>query len=80
VTDAEVHPWVGKPVRATLADGRVIAGTLHAEDTHGHGHAHYIIVSDAVKPGNDKVQEMIHGAESFVEINDASDDPAARQG
>jgi hypothetical protein len=79
VTDAEVHPWVGKAVRATLADGRVIAGTLHAEDTHGHGHAHYILVSDSVRQGDKKVQEMIHGAESFVQIVDASSDPAARE-
>jgi hypothetical protein len=80
MTDSEVRPWVGKAVRATLADGRIIAGTLHAEDTHGHGHAHYILVSDGVRPGDGKVQEMLHGAESFVEIADASDDPAAREG
>jgi hypothetical protein len=79
MTDSEVRPWVGKPVRATLADGRVIAGTLHAEDSHGHGHVHYAIVSDPVRAGEGEVRELIHGAESFVEINDASGDPAARE-
>jgi hypothetical protein len=79
MTDSEVRPWVGKPVRATLADGRVIAGTLHADDAHGHGHVHYVIVSDPVRPGEGAVREVIHGAESFVEIVDASKDPAARE-
>jgi hypothetical protein len=80
MTDAEVRPWVGKPVRATLADGRIIAGTLHADDDHGHGHVHYIIVSDPVRGDDPKVREMLHGAESFVEIADASKDPAASEG
>jgi hypothetical protein len=80
MTDAEIRPWVGKAVRATLADGRIIAGTLHADDAHGHGHTHYVLVSDSVQPGGGKVQEMLHGAQSFVEISDASDDPAAREG
>ncbi|HTX03422.1 MAG TPA: hypothetical protein VMD07_07060 [Candidatus Acidoferrales bacterium] len=79
MTDAEVRPWVGKAVRATLADGRIIAGTLHADDAHGHGHTHYLLVSDAVRPDDVKVREMIHGAESFVEIADASGDPAASE-
>jgi small nuclear ribonucleoprotein (snRNP)-like protein len=78
MTDSEVRPWVGKSVRATLADGRVIAGTLRAEDAHGHGHAHYVIESAPVRPGEGEVREMIHGAESFVQIEDASKDPAAR--
>jgi hypothetical protein len=80
MTDSEVQPWVGKPVRATLADGRIIAGTLHADDGHGHGHVHYIISSDPVRPGEREVQEVIHGAASFVEIADASGDAAAREG
>lgn len=79
MTDSEVRPWVGKPVRATLADGRVIAGTLHADDDHGHGHVHYLIVSDPVREGEGPVQEVLHGAESFVELADASGDPAARE-
>lgn len=79
MTDSEVRPWVGKPVRATLADGRIIAGTLHADEAHGHGHVHYAIVSDPVQAGAKPAQELIHGAESFVEIVDASGDPAARE-
>ncbi len=81
MTDSEVRPWLGKPIRATLADGRVIAGTLHADDAHGHGHGHvhYVVVSDAIRAGEREVREQIHGAESFVEITDASEDRAARQ-
>ena len=30
MTEAELHPYVGKAVRLTLADGRIIAGTLIA--------------------------------------------------
>lgn len=77
MTEEEVRPYVGKPVRLTLDDGRVLAGTLHAEDTHGHGHAHYAIVSDPVAEGGKKVTEMIHGAERITVIEDASNDPAA---
>ncbi len=77
MTDSELHPYVGKPVRATLADGRVLAGTLHADDSHGHGHTHYAIVSDPVAQGGEKVQEVLHGAGSIVTIDDASGDPAA---
>ena len=77
MTDDEVRPWVGKPVRITLDDGRVLAGTLHADDSHGHGHSHYAVVSDPVIEGGDKVTEVIHGAERITVIDDASDDPAA---
>lgn len=77
MTEEEVRPYVGKPVRLTLDDGRVLAGTLHAEDTHGHGHAHYAVVSDPVQEGGKKVTEMIHGAERITVIEDASNDPAA---
>ena len=79
MTEAEVRPWIGKPVRLTLDDGRVLAGTLHAEDGHGHGHAHYAVVSDAVREGGQKVREMIHGCERITTIDDASGDPAARE-
>src|ERR1700722_13638280 len=44
MTDDEVQPWIGKPVRVTLADASIIAGTLHGEDGHGHGHKHYTVV------------------------------------
>jgi len=79
MTDEEVRPYIGKPVRLTLDDGRVLAGTLRGETGHGHGHAHYAIVSDAVREGQDKVREMIHGAERITVIEDASDDPAAAE-
>ena len=77
MTDEEVRPWVGKPVRLTLDDGRVLAGTLHADDSHGHGHTHYAVVSDPVVEGQDKVTEVVHGAGRINVIDDAADDPAA---
>ncbi|MBD5605611.1 MAG: hypothetical protein IAI48_11060 [Candidatus Eremiobacteraeota bacterium] len=76
MTDQEVQAYDGKAVRVTLADGRVIAGTLHADDAHGHGHVHYVIVSDGIE-GAEKVSEMLHGASAITEIADASNDPAA---
>ncbi|GAC1476129.1 MAG: hypothetical protein NVS2B8_15500 [Vulcanimicrobiaceae bacterium] len=77
MTDSDLQRYIGKAIRATLADGRVLAGTLHADDGHGHGHTHYAIVSDAIVRGGDKVSEVLHGASSIVEIDDASNDPAA---
>jgi hypothetical protein len=77
MTDDEVRPYVGKPVRLTLDDARVLAGTLHAEAGHGHGHSHYAVVSDPVREGGEPVRAIIHGAERITVIEDASDDPAA---
>jgi hypothetical protein len=79
MTDQEVAPFVGKAVRVTLADGRVIAGTLHedASHGHGHGHGHYAVVSDPVKEGGERVSEVLHGADIITDIEDASGDPAA---
>jgi hypothetical protein len=77
MTDQEVHPYLGKPVRVHLADGRMLAGTLHADDAHGHGHVHYAVVSDPVKAGGEKVTEVLHGAAQITEIEDAAGDPAA---
>lgn len=77
MTDQEVTSYAGKAIRVTLADGRVLAGTLHVDDGHGHGHMHYAIVSDPIEAGGAMVSEMLHGASSIVEIEDASSDPAA---
>lgn len=77
MTEEEVRPYVGKAVRATIADGRTIAGTLYAGDDHGHGHVHYAIVSDPVREGGEPVEEMFHGSTAFTELLDASNDPAA---
>jgi hypothetical protein len=77
MTEEEVQPYLGKPVRVTLDDGRVLAGTLHGDDSHGHGHAHYAVVSDPVREGGEKVTEVIHGAQRITVIDDAADDPAA---
>ena len=76
--DDEVMPFVGKPVRVTLADGKILAGTLYADSDHGHDHNHYAVVSDPVEPGQGKVIETIHGAGQITQIQDASDDPAAK--
>jgi hypothetical protein len=77
MTEDEVRPYIGKPVRLTLDDGVVLAGTLHAEDAHGHGHAHFAVVSDPVREGGEPVVAMIHGAQRITTIEDASNDPAA---
>lgn len=77
MTDEELRDYAGKPVRVTLADGRVLAGTFHADDDSGHGHLHYTVVSDAVREGGDKVREVLHGADVIVDVQDASADPAA---
>jgi hypothetical protein len=77
MTDEELKPYVGKPVRLTLADGRLLAGTLHADAGHGHGHMHYAVVSDPILAGGEKVQEVLHGAEQVTQVEDASSDPAA---
>jgi hypothetical protein len=77
MTEDEVRRYVGGAVRLTLDDGRVLAGTLHADEGGHHGHTHYIIVSDPIREGGDPVTEMIHGADRITVIEDASDDPAA---
>ena len=79
MTPEEVQPFVGKPVRVTMADGSVIAGTLHADTDVGHGHQHYSVVSRPVRSGEGPVTEVIHGSERIATIEDASDDPAARE-
>lgn len=77
MTDDELRPFVGKPVRATTADGQVFAGMLYASDDHGHGHVHYAIVSDPVREGDEPIEQIFHGSTSFTQIEDASNDPAA---
>jgi hypothetical protein len=75
--DNEIQPFVGTAVRITMADGRVLAGTLHAHGDQGHGHVHYAVVSDPIAKGGEPVVEMIHGSDQITDIVDASDDPAA---
>jgi hypothetical protein len=77
MTDQEIHPYIGKPVRITLADRRVIAGVLHASDDHGHGHKHYAVVSDPIREGEPPVRELVHGGDQITTIEDASGDAAA---
>jgi hypothetical protein len=77
MTDQEIKPYLGKPVRVTLADRRVLAGVLHAADDQGHGHQHYIIASDAIREGGRPAREIIHGGDQIATIEDASGDPAA---
>ena len=77
MTDEEIKPYVGQPVRLTLDDRRVLAGTLHAHGDQGHGHVHYAVVSDPIREGGEPVVEVIHGGDQIVKIEDASNDPAA---
>jgi hypothetical protein len=77
MTDAEIKPFIGKPIRLILADGRVLAGTLHSHGDEGHGHVHYAVVSDPIKKGGEPVVEMLHGGDQITVISDASSDPAA---
>jgi hypothetical protein len=79
MTPEEVQPFVGKPVRVTMADRRVIAGVLHSDTDRGHGHQHYSVVSRPLRAGEEPVAEVIHGSEQIVNIEDASNDPAARE-
>jgi hypothetical protein len=80
MTDEEVQPYVGKPVRVTLADGTILAGVLHGDDGgHGHGHAHYAVESRSADEAGTPVHAMIHGSGQITEIEDASDDPAASE-
>jgi hypothetical protein len=78
MTDEEVKPFLGKPVRVTLADRRILAGVLRVESGSGHGHSHYVVVSDPIRKGEPPVAEMIHGSEQITDIEDASGDPAAK--
>jgi hypothetical protein len=77
MNDDEVKAWIGKAVRVTLANKRVLAGVLHALGDEGHGHRHYLVVSDPIQQGGEKKKELIHGALLITDIEDASDDPAA---
>lgn len=77
MTDQEIKPFLGKAVRVTLADRRVIAGVLHASPESEHGHRHYAVVSDPIREGGNAVRELIHGGDQIVMIEDASGDPAA---
>ena len=71
MTDHEVKPFVGRAVRVTLADGRILAGTLHREaDTKADSNA-YLVVSDA------PVEARIEEADRITQIEDAANDPAA---
>lgn len=79
MTDQEIQPYVGKPVRVTLADRRTLAGVLHASDAHGHGHIHYVVSSDPIREGDPPVAEVIHGGDQITQIEDASGDPAATE-
>ena len=77
MTDQEIKPYVGKAVRVTLADRRVLAGVLEASDDQGHGHQHYAVVSDPIREGDNQTRELIHGGDQIATIEDASGDPAA---
>jgi DNA-directed RNA polymerase subunit E'/Rpb7 len=77
MTDHEVKPFVGRAVRVTLADGTILAGTLHRQaDTDASSPA-YLVESDPVAEGGDTVRARIENADLITQIEDASKDPAA---
>ena len=77
MTDQEIKPYLGKPVRVTLADRRILAGVLRAVQAEGHGHRHYVIISDPIRKGEEPTREIVHGGDQITAIEDASGDPAA---
>jgi hypothetical protein len=77
MTDHEVRPFVGRPVRVSLADGTILAGTLHRQaDTDADSPA-YLVVSDPLSESGEPVQARIERADLITQIEDAANDPAA---
>ncbi|MBV8600790.1 MAG: hypothetical protein JO359_04410 [Candidatus Eremiobacteraeota bacterium] len=65
MTDAEVQPWVGKWIRATLADGRVLAGKL---EQHG---SHYTVMTPAPDKRESDTTEKVPSAAQIATIENA---------
>lgn len=69
MTEEEVRPYVGKPVRLTLDDGCVLSGTLYAQDANDEeGPRHYAVVSERADGGI--LAETIHAADRITAIED----------
>jgi hypothetical protein len=79
MTEDEIQPFIDRPVRVTLADRRILAGVLRAAAGDGHGHRHYVVVSDPVRTGDQPVGAVIHGGDQIATIEGASNDPAATE-
>ncbi len=77
--DSELTPFVGKPIRATLSDGRVLAGTLHIDDAGSLTDRRYAIVSSPIAEGDSPTVEPIERASLIASVDDAASDPAARE-
>ena len=77
MTDHEVKPFVGRAVRVTLADGRILAGTLHRQADTAASSPAYLVVSDPLSADGNRVQVRIESAELMTQVEDASTDPAA---
>lgn len=77
MTEEEVRPYVGKPVRITLDDGCVLTGTLYAHDADGH--THYAAISDPGRGESSKVAETIHAAERISLIEEAPEEWAEEE-
>ena len=65
MTDAEIKPWIGKWVRATLADGRVLAGRLD------HTGPQYAITTPAADKREQDTVEKIHSGDQIATIEPA---------
>jgi hypothetical protein len=74
MTDQGIKPYLGKAVRVTLADWRVLARVLHAADDQGHSH---VIASDAIREGDRPCGRSSTAAIRWATIENASEDPAA---
>ncbi len=72
MTHEEVLPYINKPVRITLDDGKILAGRL------AHAGKSYTVVSSPLRAGEAEVQETISSSTRITTIEDASSDPAAR--
>ena len=65
MTETEIRPWLDRWIRATLADGRVIAGKLSQADRH------YKIVTPAADKHQKDSVETIHSGDQIATIEAA---------
>ena len=76
MTEDEIRPYVGKPVRITLDDGRVLAGTLHADG--GGGNVLTLVIAPGIPAGR-KVTTPLDHYSLLRSIEDAFGLPLLRE-
>lgn len=72
MTDEELRPYLNRPVRLTLDDGRVLAGRLTRDAAGGQ----YTVSSAPLRQNEERVVEEVL-ARRITTIEEAFDDPAA---